>query len=139
MAAAEAIYRWRKAVDDAVTENLCSRLVHVAASSQTSALHGILSTLNELYSEDQLSDSQVLSLIEAVPIIFDASEYSHKKYSSSGLDATTVSLTRRECVRLAAALVFYDSALEKELQRIIDLASEDPLPEVRFSLSDADG
>lgn len=139
MAAAEAINRWRKAVDDGVTENLCSRLIHVAASSQTSALHGILSTLNDLYSEDQLTESQVLSLIEAVPIIFDASEYSHQKYSLSGLDATTVSLTRRECARLAAALILYDSELDHDLQRIIALASEDPLPEVRFSLSDAHG
>lgn len=136
MAAAEAISIWRTSVDNQLTQNLCSRLVYVAASSQTSSLHGILSTLRTLYRASCLSNQQIGSLRETVSIVFDASDYSNQPPGQSGLDATTVSLTRRECVRLAAAMQETDFNDDPELERIVTAAGEDPLPEVRFCLQD---
>jgi len=131
ISAARAIVIWHKAEKSQITENLCSRLIHVAASSQTSALHGILESLAELYSDGCLTVQQKQSLVEILPIVFDSSDYKHRRFSRSGLDAASVSLTRRECVRIASAVL--KDRNDADLERIIALGSEDPLPEVRFA------
>jgi hypothetical protein len=87
-----------------------------------------------MYEKGFLSDSDIEFLTEILPVIFDNTDY--KRISAVGKDAASVSLVRADCVKMAKGILSKGLGGDNELQRILDEAEHDPLPEVRFAGAD---
>lgn len=84
-----------------------------------------------MYSKGYLSDDDVESLIDSLPVIFDNTDY--KSISPFSLDSVSVSLARAECARLARIILNNSPIPCSELLRVLEEAKQDALPEVRFA------
>jgi len=98
-------------------------------STHPSGLTSLIYIANELYSLAYLSNENISTLIEVIPIIFDGSAYENVNPASHL--AINVTSVRTESIKLARNLLKNYS--DSELKRIIEEAKTDPLPEVRFA------
>jgi hypothetical protein len=130
--ASRALLKWREMQESPATARLGLRLIYAIGSNRMAGLSALLWTAREMFSSGFLSKSDVESLAEILPIIFDNADY--QRTSASDEDAVSASLVRAECVRLSRAISDDREVEEPELMRILVEALQDPLPEVRFSL-----
>ena len=131
--AAHALLKWRELDDSAQTKRLITLLISQIVPHQTSGLPAKLWVAKELVNYGFLSDGEHETLTEAIPLIFDAMNY-------EGIDprsrvAASASLVREGCVVLAKALLSATATGHDEINRIIEEARLDPLPEVRFAVT----
>ncbi|CAK1719228.1 SIR2-like protein [Vibrio crassostreae] len=127
--AAFSICEWRKLCKCESNENLIATLVTMVTLNRESSAASIIWSVNELLVNEFLLEHQVRLLSEVVPTVFDNSNYNTEVHIKKEL--ANVSLLRSEVVKLAKTL--NDLARSKELERVLDEANADPLPEVRFS------
>lgn len=126
-----ALLRWRELTDSPVINRLILRLVYLIGSSRMSGLAALLWTANQMYSRGYLAESDVESLVEILPVIFDSADY--KDISPLSREAINVSLVRAACVRLARDVLNKSQDTNSELLRVLEEARDDALPEVRFA------
>lgn len=126
-----AILVWRDLQDSDAVNRLIKRFIYYIASNRTQGLAALLWTANQMYKKEYLSSEDIESLIEILPIIFDSTDY--QRIDSYSKESVSISFTRAACVRLARDIL--NNAVEKntELERILEVAKQDPLPEVRFA------
>src|SRR5690606_25002611 len=124
--ASYALLTWRSLKESSVIDRLILRMIYLIGTTQTTGLSALLWTANQMYSKEYLSDENVESLVEVLPIIFDNTEYIN--ISLSGRESVSVSLVRAACVRLARALVSSSEDQNGELLRILEEAKLDALP-----------
>ena len=93
---------------------------------------GLLWTANRMLDEGFLTSSDVESLAEVVPLIFDSSAYADT--SPWSREAASVSLVRASCVRLARDILSATADENSELLEVLEAARSDALPEVRFAV-----
>lgn len=124
--AAFTIVKWRQLYQCESNENLIATLVTMVTLNRGS----ILWSINELIRCESLLPYQVNLLKEVIPSIFDNSNYNVERNTKNEL--ANVSLLRSELVKLAKVLNDIDS--NKELERVLLEAKNDPLPEVRFAI-----
>ncbi|MDM2929388.1 SIR2 family protein [Citrobacter sp. Cm046] len=129
-----AIYTWRKLNKSHVVERLIIRLIYLIGPNRTIGLKGLLQTANKMYSSGYLSEKNIEPLVEILPIIFDNTDYNDINPTSR--ESVSISLVRTECVKLANDILEGRGSDNKELLRILEEATLDPLPEVRFSIID---
>lgn len=126
-----ALLRWRDLTNSSVINRLILRLVYLIGSSRMSGLAALLWTANQMYNKSYLAESDIDSLVEILPVIFDSADY--KNISPSSREAISVSLVRAACVRLARDVLSKNQDANSELLRVLQEAREDALPEVRFA------
>lgn len=126
-----ALLKWRELSASAGTSRLILKLVYMIGSSRMTGLAALLWTANQLYSKGYLSEGDSDSLIEILPVIFDNTDY--KNISHSSREAVTISLVRAACIRLARDILSVNNDKNPELLRMLEIAKQDPLPEVRFA------
>lgn len=129
--ASHAILCWRKASSGPEVERLVSRLIMQLSVNQSACAAALVWTAHELYKGGYLIDHDVAVLLEAVPVIFEASEY--HSVSPTSREAAVVSLVKAACVRLSAEAVARGQDPDGCLRRVLDQAKLDALPEVRFA------
>jgi hypothetical protein len=93
----------------------------------------MLATARTLLKDNFFVEGDFKRLVQAISRIRRELRYEDVDFDSMG--AVSVSLIRAECVKLAVALKDH-VADDGALQAWIDEAKTDPLPEVRFSLTD---
>lgn len=128
---AYALLRWREAQGSPATARLISRLIYSIGSGRIAGLSAQLWTANEMYKRGYLSEVEIESLVEAVPLIFDNADYGSVSHVSR--EAVSISLLRAACVRLAKFILREGENKSHELLRILEDAKKDALPEVRFA------
>lgn len=126
-----AILVWRDLQDSDAVNRLIKRFIYYIASNRTQGLSALLWTANQMYKKEYLSSEDIESLIEILPIIFDSTDY--QRIDPYSKESVSISFTRAACVRLAKDIL--DKATEKnaELEKILEVAKKDALPEVRFA------
>lgn len=126
-----AILVWRDLQDSDAVNRLIKRFIYYIASNRTQGLSALLWTANQMYKKEYLSSEDIESLIEILPIIFDSTDY--QRIDQYSKESVSISFTRAACVRLAKDIL--DKATEKntELEKILEVAKKDALPEVRFA------
>ncbi|NIK37910.1 hypothetical protein FHY12_000195 [Xanthomonas arboricola] len=129
--ASHAILCWRKASSGPEVERLVSRLIMQLSVNQSACAAALVWTGHELYKGGYLIDHDVEVLLEAVPVIFEASEY--HSVSPTSREAAVVSLVKAACVRLAAEAVARGQDPDGCLRKVLDQGKLDALPEVRFA------
>ncbi|SOO14211.1 SIR2 family NAD-dependent protein deacylase [Xanthomonas citri] len=129
--ASHAILCWRSASSGPEVERLVSRLIVQLSVNQSACAPALVWTARELYKGGYLIDHDAAVLLEAVPVIFEASEY--HSVSPTSREAAVVSLVKAACVRVAAEAVAKGQDPDGCLQRVLDQAKLDALPEVRFA------
>ncbi|SFG51886.1 SIR2 family NAD-dependent protein deacylase [Neptunomonas qingdaonensis] len=125
-----ALLKWRDIGNSETTTRLTLRLIYLIGSRIT-GLAALLGTANEMYNKDYLSGNETESLIEALPIIFDNTDY--RNISPSSKEAVSASLIRAAIVRLTRDILKTTQSKNSELLRILQEAKKDALPEVRFA------
>ena len=128
VSSANALLNWCKFDFNDALKPLISKLIYSINLSRTNGLTTLIYTANNLYSLKYLSNENVSTLIEVVPIIFDGTAYENVNPTSHL--AINVTSVRSECIKLARELLKNNS--NSELKRITEEAKTDPLPEVRF-------
>lgn len=134
--AAIALVKWVELTgptENTQISSLISRMVAIIESGRTIGLPQLLSASRELLSHQRVTAEQVAMLVEAIPNTFDAADYTNIVPNSR--EAISASSIRAACVTLARTIMA--EGTEKsyfELQRMIDSARNDPLPEVRFAV-----
>lgn len=126
-----ALLKWRELLASPGTRRLISRLVYLLGSNLGGGLPALLWTAGQLYAKGYLSDTDIESLTESVPVVFDGADYTNVGPTSR--ESVGISLVRAECVRLARDILSRTGATSDELRRILDEAKDDALPEVRFA------
>lgn len=129
--AAHAVLCWRELSDDPSVKRLVSSLITQVGVNQSAGLAALIWTANQMYRRGYLSKDEVAILLETVPVVFDASDYSRVVPASR--EAVGISLVRAACVRLAADAVAKGQDADGELARVLEQAKVDALPEVRFA------
>jgi len=97
--AAYALLKWRDLKESTAANKLISRLVNLIGTNRMIGLSALLWTANQMLKKGYLSNGDVDSLEEILPIIFDNADY--RNISPSSLESVSVSLVRAACVRLA--------------------------------------
>lgn len=128
-----ALLKWREMGGETIaTKRLTSRLIYLIGSNRAVGLPALLWTANQMYVNEYLSEEDTTSLVELLPLIFDGAEYNNVMHGSQ--EAVSISLIRAACVRCAKDILFsYEGEGADELLRIMDNATRDALPEVRFA------
>lgn len=126
-----AILAWRDLQDSDAVNRLIKRFIYFIASNRTQGLAALLWTANQMYKKEYLSSEDIESLIEILPIIFDSTDY--QRIDSYSKESVSISFTRAACVRLARDILNNAAEKNTELERILEVAKQDPLPEVRFA------
>jgi hypothetical protein len=130
---AHALYQWTSlaAAGKAPTppENLFMQLGNLIESKRDVGLAALLWNAGELLAKDWLPASEVKILVECLPELFHSVDY--KDIDPTSEEAVTASLIRAQCVRLSMKLI--EKSSEQTLRDLIEVAKEDPLPEVRFA------
>lgn len=122
---------WRDIQDSDVVNRLIKRFIYYIVSNRIQGLAALLWTANQMYKKEYLSSEDVESLIEILPIIFDSTDYEGiDPYSKKSI---SISFVRAACVRLARDILNYNSEKNAELLKILEIAKQDALPEVRFA------
>lgn len=132
---AQAILLWRKFSSSENVICLIQKLTYMIGSGRKNGLHALLWVANELYKKNWLLEDNIRILVDSIPIIFDDCDYSLTHIPNYVI---TLFHIRRECVKLAKNLLKIQPD-DKELQRILNEAKNDPVPEVRFAVTDLDG
>lgn len=135
--AAIAVSGWAKLVrKGGVSElprSLVEQLIATVETCPEMGLAALLGSARKLLGNDLLRNEDTKRLVETLAII--RSEFRYENVELDTMRAVSVSLTRAECVKLAAALK-ERVADDGTLQGWIDDSKSDPLPEVRFALND---
>lgn len=127
-----ALLKWRELEGDSpATDRLTSRLIYLIGSNRMIGLPALLWTVNQMYNKDYLSEGDIESLVEILPVIFDNADY--RSISHVSREAVSISLVRAACVRLARDILTNRQEKESEILRILEEAKQDALPEVRFA------
>jgi len=126
-----AILKWRDIGESPSTHRLTLILISVIGLARTVGMAGSIWTANQMLRKGYLADSEVDSLTEALPVIFGNSDY--RDVSAWSREAVSASIVRASCVRLARDILNRSKEKDEELLRILNEASVDPLPEVRFA------
>lgn len=129
VSSATALLNWCKLDFNDALKPLISKLIYSINLNRTSGLTSLIYIANELYSLAYLSNENISTLIEVIPIIFDGSAYENVNPASHL--AINITSVRTESIKLARNLL--KNYPDSELKRIIDEAKTDPLPEVRFA------
>lgn len=109
---------------------LITRLVVIIESGRTLGLQQLIWLAGELFKKQWLTEAQIATLVEAIPIAFNAANYI--TIDPMSRDAISASSIREACVTLANALItVHPDALS--LQELLKESKEDALPEVRFA------
>lgn len=135
--AVQAIFNWMKLSHDDSKPHLhrmIDRLIASIESGRLIGLHQVLWVARELLCSNRLSSEQIDILIEAIPNIFIANDYSEINPNST--ESITTSSVREECIKLASELLKLRPE-SLELLQLIEQSKEDALPEVRFALLQA--
>jgi hypothetical protein len=136
--AAEAIVGWAKLVRKGalpeLPRSLVERLIATIEGRRAIGLSAILAAARSLLKLSFLEGEDLKRLTETISEI--RREVRYEDVALDTMDAVSASLVRAECVRLAVALK-ERVADDGSLQAWIDEASTDPLPEVRFSLTES--
>lgn len=132
---AYALLKWRDLSASPATGRLISRLIYLIGSNRMVGLPALLWTANQMYNNGYLSEGDIESLVEVLPVIFDNTDY--RNISQASREAVSVSLLRAACVRLARDILNAVQDKDCELLRVLEEARRDALPEVRFA-ADAD-
>lgn len=103
----------------------------MVSSNQVAGIPSLLWCIREMCSNKFLSSSEITSLAEILPVIFDNANY--HQISLVNKDAISFSMVRARCVELSQVLIDNISTPSTELGRILSEAEVDPLPEVRFA------
>lgn len=122
---------WRNLKETSIIDKLILRLIYLIGSNRIAALAALLWTVNQMYCKEYLSNENIESLVEILPVIFDNSEYRNIPHSSR--ESISISFVRAACVNLARDIINRDQSNDSELKRILEAAENDALPEVRFS------
>ncbi|HET8638409.1 MAG TPA: hypothetical protein VFL96_16280, partial [Acidobacteriaceae bacterium] len=128
--ASYALLRWRELNDSPATGRLLTILVAQIGSNRIPGLAALLWTANQMYNKGYLSASDTDSLIEMLPVLFDAD---YGSIPARSREAVSTSLVRAACVRLARDILNTHSIKNDGLLRVLEEAREDALPEVRFA------
>lgn len=126
-----AILAWRDLQDSDAVNRLIKRFIYYIASNRMQGLAALLWTANQMYKKEYLSSEDIESLIEILPIIFDSTDY--QRIDSYSKESVSISFARAACVRLARDILNNAAEKNTELERILEVAKQDPLPEVRFA------
>lgn len=129
--AAFAIREWRARNDNASTRRLVSQLVMIFGALRLDGLPAIIESLQILHKRGHLTAEETESVIDTLQVVFDSARY--EATISSGHEAASVSIVRTKCVQLAHHLVTHGSACCTDLERLLQEARRDPLPEVRYA------
>jgi hypothetical protein len=135
--AAIALGKWaefEKAEQPPQLLRLITRLVVIIESGRTVGLQQLISLAGELFKKQCLTEAQIATLVEAIPIAFNSANYINIDPMSR--DAISASSIREACVKLAN-LLFSKQPDASDLQELLQKSKEDALPEVRFA-SDLD-
>src|SRR5262249_33907491 len=109
-------------------------LVATIETCREIGLSEMLNAARTLLESNFLLDEDLKRLMETMSVI--RSEFRYENTEFDTMRAVSVSLVRAECVKLAVALK-RRVADDGTLQAWTDEAKSDPLPEVRFALTDA--
>lgn len=125
-----AILAWRDLQYSDVVNRLIKRFIYYIASNRMQGLAALLWTANQMYKKEYLSSEDIESLIEILPIIFDSTDY--QRINPYSKESVSISFIRAACVKLARDIL--NNATEKniELEKMLEVAKQDALPEVRF-------
>jgi hypothetical protein len=127
-----ALLKWRELDESPATRRLTSRLIYLIGSKRMIGLPALLWTANQMYMKNYLSEEDIDSLVELLPIIYDEADY--KSISHISQEAVSISLVRAACVSIAKdILINYQGDGSEELLRMMEEARQDTLPEVRFA------
>jgi hypothetical protein len=130
-----AILKWRELVDSGETTRLVAQVIYSIGAGRIAGLAGLLWTADQLLTKGFLTTGQINALADSVPMIFNGSRYDENSFGSR--ESISVSLIRAACVRLAQRISTCKELEELgELERLLDDAKDDPLPEVRFARFD---
>ncbi|TBM15418.1 SIR2 family NAD-dependent protein deacylase [Hafnia alvei] len=129
--ASYALLAWREKAASAATSRLLTRMVFVISAHHLTGLQALLWTAHALLEKGFLAEEHIDLLAENLPIIFDSAAY--ENIPSASRESVSISFVRTGCVRLASAILKRRRGLHPELERIINDAARDPLPEVRFA------
>lgn len=122
---------WRNLQDSDAVNRLIKRFIYYIVSNRIQGLATLLWTANQMYKKEYLSSEDVESLIEILPIIFDSTDYEGiDPYSK---ESVSISFVRAACVRLARDILNDNSEKNADLLKILEVAKQDALPEVRFA------
>ena len=126
-----ALLIWRDQKESPTIDRLIVRLMYLIGINRMTGLSALLWTVNQMYCKKYLSDENVESLVEILPVIFDNAAYNN--ISPSGRESVSISFVRAACIRLARDIVRDGKEQNDELLRILEEARQDALPEVRFA------
>lgn len=127
----QALLKWRELVDSAETNRLIVVLISLIGANRVTGLAMLLWTANQMYNKNYLSEGDVETLVEILPVVFENASYENISYSSQ--EAVTVSLVRAACVRFARDILKERANYMSELVCILNEAKQDALPEVRYA------
>lgn len=131
--AAIAIERWAESTKPGsvpALDRLISSVLAIIESEMPTALHQLILLANKLAISNRLSDYQLLALKDRLPSVFESVAY--EKIPPRAEVMVNASTIRSACVVLARTLLMHFRD-ETGLLEIINLASKDSLPEVRFA------
>jgi len=126
-----ALLIWREQMESPVIDRLVVRLIHLIGVNRMTGLPALLWAVNEMYCKKYLSNENIESMLEILPVIFDNAKY--ENISPFARESVSVSFVRAACVRLARDVIYSGEHQSDELLRILDEATRDALPEVRFA------
>lgn len=129
--ASYALLTWRNLNKSPSIDKLILRLVHLIGSNRKVGLSALIWTANQMYRKNYLSSDNIDALTEILPVIFDNSRYDN--ISPSSKESVSISIVRAACVKLARDILKQSQNNDAELNRILDEAKFDALPEVRFA------
>lgn len=109
---------------------LISKLIDIIESGRTIGLQQLIWLAGDLLKRQWLTEAQVATLVESIPIAFNAAKYTNIDPMSR--EAISASSIREACVKLANSLLLLHPAADG-LQEVVDESKEDALPEVRFA------
>ncbi len=113
-------------------KTLTSMVIAIIESGRTIGLQHLIWLAGQLLNGKRLSEEQCRILVDVVPGIFEAFDYT--KIDPKSPDAVSASTIRAECVKLAQSLQQqFPDALE--LRELVVSSKADPLPEVRFAVN----
>lgn len=135
--ATEAIVSWAKLVREGalpeLPRSLVERLIATIEARRAIGLSAMLSAARSLLELGFLEEEDLKRLTETISEM--RREVRYETVALDTMEAVSVSLVRAQCVRLAVTLKDH-VADDGSLQAWIDEASTDPLPEVRFCLTE---
>ncbi|WP_434782882.1 SIR2 family NAD-dependent protein deacylase [Ferrovum myxofaciens] len=132
--AAIALQKWMglfEAESSLQLSSLISRLIAIIESGRTVGLQQLLLVAGELFKNKQLSEEQVITLIDAIQNAFNAANYIN--IEPNGQEAISVSGIREACAKLANTLVSQHPN-DLALLGLLKESKTDALPEVRFAI-----